>query len=139
MSTTLDINESICFSFTKIRHYMNNAIKFIMAVPVKNPVAKANLALACGGPATGADVAVEALRTALMGTASVHQSFLCSRGLVQGGADEAMARAIAYRDKSNHLLTMACRTTESAMTDAALGAAVAICLIDVSIPPTNSC
>ena len=114
---------------------MNNAIKFIMAVPVKNPVAKANLALACGGPATGADVAVEALRTALMGTASVHQSFLCSRGLVQGGADEAMARAIAYRDKSNHLLTMACRTTESAMTDAALGAAVAICLIDVSIPP----
>lgn len=112
---------------------MHNAISFIMAVPVKNPVAKANLALACGGPATGADVAIEALRTALMGTASVHQSFLCSRGLVQGGADEAMARAISYRDKSNHLLSVACRTPESAMTDAALGAAVTICLIDVSL------
>ncbi|EPS97724.1 hypothetical protein FOMPIDRAFT_1024907 [Fomitopsis schrenkii] len=114
-----------------IRHYMHNAISFIMAVPVKNPVANANLLLACGGPATGADVAIEALRAALMGTASVHQSFLCSRGLVQGGADEAMARALSYRDKSNHLLTMACRATESAMTDAALGAAVAICLIDI--------
>ncbi|TFY69156.1 hypothetical protein EVJ58_g574 [Rhodofomes roseus] len=102
-----------------------------MAVPsIKNPVAKANLDLILGRT-RGVDLAVEALRMALLGTAAVHQSFLCSRGLAHGGADEAMQLALTYRAKSNQLLSLACRSAESATDDAALGAAAAICLVDI--------
>jgi len=110
---------------------MQNAMSFIMAVPSnKNPVAKANLDLILGRN-RGVDTAVEALRMALLGTAAVHQSFLYSRGLAHGGADEAMQLALKYRAKSNQLLSIACRTTESVTDDAALGAAAAICLVDI--------
>ncbi|KZT70983.1 hypothetical protein DAEQUDRAFT_724736 [Daedalea quercina L-15889] len=114
-----------------IHHYLQNAMSFIMAVPSnKNPVAKANIDLILGRT-RGADTGVEALRMAILGTAAVHQSFLCSRGLVQGGADDAMQLALMYRAKSNRLLSLACRSAEGATGDAALGAAVAICLVDI--------
>ncbi|PCH43771.1 hypothetical protein WOLCODRAFT_75103 [Wolfiporia cocos MD-104 SS10] len=104
-----------------------------MAFPSENPILAANLHFVFGR-ARGTDPAVESLRMALLGTAAVHQSFLLSRNGVchgRGGADEFMQLALSYRNKSKQMLSAACSTKDGAQNDAALGAAVAIILIDI--------
>jgi hypothetical protein len=103
-----------------------------MAVPSENPIVAANLPLILSR-APGTDSAIEALRLSLLGVASVHQSFLLSRsGLAANGAAEAMAMAHNFRLKSKQHLVKACQTVSGAQSDAALGASLAISLMDVS-------
>ena len=103
-----------------------------MAWPSENPVLAANFQFLFDG-VRGADSAVESLRSALLGVAAVHQSFLLSRsGVSQQAADEAMRVADSFRAKSRHLLASSCATREGCNNDAALASAVAIALIDVS-------
>ena len=105
-----------------------------MAYPSENPVLAANFQFLFDG-VRGADSAVESLRSALLGVAAVHQSFLLSRsGVSQQAADEALRVADSFRAKAKHLLTSACATKEGCNNDAALASAVAIALIDVSGP-----
>ncbi len=126
------MNES-CFA-PKIRHYCDNALSIIMAYPSENPVLAANFQFLFDG-VRGSDSAVESLRSALLGVAAVHQSFLLSRsGVSQPAADEALRVAESFRAKSEHLLVAACGTSEGCHNDAALAAAVTIALIDVSRP-----
>ncbi|KAI0949383.1 hypothetical protein AcW1_009014 [Taiwanofungus camphoratus] len=116
-----------------IRHYCDNALSIIMAFPSENPVLASNLQFVLSRT-RGSDSAVESLRMALLGTAAIHQSFLLSRSGVchgQGGADEVMQLANTFRAKSKQLLVTTCSTSEGARSDAALGAAVAIVLIDI--------
>ncbi|CCM01484.1 uncharacterized protein FIBRA_03538 [Fibroporia radiculosa] len=104
-----------------------------MALPFENPVLAANLHFVLGRT-RGSDAAVESLRMALLGTAAVHQSFLLSRNgqsSGEGGADDLMQLAHSFRSKSKQLLVTACSTPEGAGSDATLGAAVAIVLIDI--------
>lgn len=114
----------------KIRHYCDNALSFIMALPAENPVLTANLQFVLGRT-RGSDYAVESLRAALLGVAAIHQSFLLSRSGVSS-ASEVMQIAGSYRTKSWQLLSKACSTSEGSQSDASLGAVVAIALIDVS-------
>lgn len=103
-----------------------------MAYPSENPVLAANFQFLFDG-VRGADSAVESLRSALLGVAAVHQSFLLSRsGVSTLAAEEALRVADSFRAKSRHLLVSACATPEGCNNDAALAAAVAIALIDVS-------
>ncbi|KAI0743550.1 fungal-specific transcription factor domain-containing protein [Daedaleopsis nitida] len=112
-----------------IRHYCDNALSIIMAYPSENPVLVANFQFLFDG-VRGTDSAVEALRSALLGVAAVHQSFLLSRSGVST-ADQALRVAHSFRAKSKHLLVSACATPEGCHNDAALAAAVAIALIDI--------
>lgn len=128
------MNGFFSFFLSKIRHYCDNALSIIMAFPSENPVLASNLQFVLSRT-RGSDSAVESLRMALLGTAAIHQSFLLSRSGVchgQGGADEVMQLANTFRAKSKQLLVTTCSTSEGARSDAALGAAVAIVLIDVS-------
>jgi hypothetical protein len=59
------------FPFPKIRHYCDNFLSIIMAVPSENPIVAANLPLVLSKP-RGSDPPTEALRAALMGVAAVH-------------------------------------------------------------------
>ncbi|KAI0780049.1 fungal-specific transcription factor domain-containing protein [Fomes fomentarius] len=114
-----------------IRHYCDNALSIIMAYPSENPVLAANFQFLFDG-VRGADSAVESLRSALLGVAAVHQSFLLSRsGVSTLAAEEALRVADSFRAKSRHLLVSACATPEGCNNDAALAAAVAIALIDI--------
>ncbi|OJT10428.1 hypothetical protein TRAPUB_13027 [Trametes pubescens] len=114
-----------------IRHYCDNALSIIMAYPSENPVLAANFQFLFDG-VRGSDSAVESLRSALLGVAAVHQSFLLSRsGVSQPAADEALRVAESFRAKSEHLLVAACGTSEGCHNDAALAAAVTIALIDI--------
>ncbi|KAI0745764.1 fungal-specific transcription factor domain-containing protein [Earliella scabrosa] len=114
-----------------IRHYCDNALSIIMAYPSENPVLAANFQFLFDG-VRGADSAVESLRSALLGVAAVHQSFLLSRsGVSTMAAEEALRVADSFRAKSKHLLVSACATREGCHNDAALAAAVAIALIDI--------
>ncbi|KAH9949554.1 fungal-specific transcription factor domain-containing protein, partial [Amylocystis lapponica] len=115
-----------------IRHYCDNSMSIIMAFPSENPILAANLQFVLSR-SRGSDSAIESLRTALLGVAAVHQSFLLSRSGMchgQGGADDVMQLANSFRAKSKRLL-YASITPEGAGSDAALGAAVAIALIDI--------
>jgi len=60
----------------KIRHYCDHSMNFIVAVPFENPMV-ASLTL---GSAPDDDPAIDVLRLSLRGVASVHRSFLHSRG-----------------------------------------------------------
>ncbi|RPD74317.1 hypothetical protein L226DRAFT_463926 [Lentinus tigrinus ALCF2SS1-7] len=114
-----------------IRHYCDNALSIIMAYPSENPVLAANFQFLFDG-VRGTDSAVESLRSALLGVAAVHQSFLLSRsGVSTLAADEALRVADSFRAKSKHLLVSACATREGCHNDAALASAVAIALIDI--------
>ncbi|KAI0775723.1 fungal-specific transcription factor domain-containing protein [Trametes elegans] len=114
-----------------IRHYCDNALSFIMAFPSENPILAANFQFMFDG-VRGADSAVEALRSALLGVAAVHQSFLLSRnGVSQVASEEALRVAESFRGKSETLLVAACGTPEGCHNDAALAAAVTIALIDI--------
>ncbi|EIW63305.1 uncharacterized protein TRAVEDRAFT_161504 [Trametes versicolor FP-101664 SS1] len=114
-----------------IRHYCDNALSIIMAYPSENPVLAANFQFLFDG-VRGSDSAVESLRSALLGVAAVHQSFLLSRnGVSQQAAEEALRVAESFRAKSEHLLVSACGTSEGCHNDAALAAAVTIALIDI--------
>ncbi|OSD06877.1 hypothetical protein PYCCODRAFT_1431066 [Trametes coccinea BRFM310] len=114
-----------------IRHYCDNALRIIMAFPSENPVLVANLQFLFDG-VRGMDSAVEALRSALLGVAAVHQSFLLSRsGVTQHASEEALRLAESFRAKSEHLLVSACSTPEGCHNDAALAASVNIALIDI--------
>ncbi|KAI0329435.1 hypothetical protein GY45DRAFT_1346580 [Cubamyces sp. BRFM 1775] len=114
-----------------IRHYCDNALSIIMAFPSENPVLVANFQFLFDG-VRGMDSAVESLRSALLGVASVHQSFLLSRsGVTQQAAEEALRVAESFRSKSEHLLVAACSTPAGCQNDAALAAAVSIALIDI--------
>ncbi|KAI0374028.1 hypothetical protein BV20DRAFT_961978 [Pilatotrama ljubarskyi] len=114
-----------------IRHYCDNALSIIMAFPSENPILVANFQFLFDG-VRGADSAVEALRSALLGVAAVHQSFLLSRsGVSQQASEEALRVAESFRAKSEHLLVSACGTPEGCHNDAALAAAVSIALIDI--------
>ncbi|OBZ68304.1 Transcriptional regulatory protein moc3 [Grifola frondosa] len=112
-----------------IRHYCHNALSFIMAIPSENPILAANLSFMfdCS---SGFDSAVESLRTALLGIAAIHQSYLLSRS-GHGGADEGLELASSFRTKSKGLLMTACSTREGVHSDFTLGAALAIALIDI--------
>ena len=93
-----------------------------MAFPSENPVLAANLQFMFDG-VRGADSAVEALRSALLGVAAVHQSFLLSRnGVSQVASEEALRVAESFRGKSETLLVAACGTPEGCHNDAALAA-----------------
>ena len=95
-----------------------------MAYPSDNPVVAANFQFLFDG-VRGTDSAVESLRSALLGVAAVHQSFLLSRsGVSTLAADEALRVADSFRAKSKHLLVSACATPEGCHNDAALAAAV---------------
>ncbi|RDX55109.1 hypothetical protein OH76DRAFT_1339762 [Lentinus brumalis] len=114
-----------------IRHYCDNALSIIMAYPSENPVLAANFQFLFDG-VRGTDSAVESLRSALLGVAAVHQSFLLSRsGVSTLASDEALRVADSFRAKSKHLLVAACATREGCHNDAALASAVAIALIDI--------
>ncbi|KAI0630369.1 fungal-specific transcription factor domain-containing protein [Trametes polyzona] len=115
-----------------IRHYCDNALSIIMAYPSENPVLAANFQFLFDG-VRGMDSAVESLRSALLGVAAVHQSFLLSRngGVSQQASEEALRVAESFRAKSEHLLVSACGTSEGCHNDAALAAAVTIALIDI--------
>ncbi|KAI0645695.1 fungal-specific transcription factor domain-containing protein [Trametes meyenii] len=114
-----------------IRHYCDNALSITMALPSENPILAANFQFLFDG-VRGADSAVEALRSALLGVAAVHQSFLLSRsGVSQQGSEEALRVAESFRAKSEHLLVSACGTPEGCRNDAALATAVTIALIDI--------
>ncbi|KAI0823645.1 fungal-specific transcription factor domain-containing protein [Trametes gibbosa] len=114
-----------------IRHYCDNALSIMMAYPSENPILVANFQFLFDG-VRGADSAVEALRSALLGVAAVHQSFLLSRnGVSQQASEEALRVAESFRAKSEHLLVSACGTPEGCHNDAALAAAVTIALIDI--------
>ena len=120
--------------FSKIRHYCDHSVNFIMAVPFENPMVAfvLPLILSC---APGDDLAVDALRLSLLGVASVHQSFLLSRSQpCFDSAKEHMLLANAFRLKSKQTLARACATPRGAQSDAALGASLAISLMDVSVP-----
>lgn len=118
------------FFLLKIRHYCDNAMSIIMAFPHENPIVAANLQFVFDHVG-GSNSAVESLRMALLGTAAVHQSFMISR-VGNRGADEAMQLALSFRNRSKRLLAAACSTSDGLQSDASLGAAVAIVLIDVS-------
>ncbi|KAI0358452.1 hypothetical protein OH77DRAFT_1396672, partial [Trametes cingulata] len=114
-----------------IHHYCDNALSIIMAFPSENPILVANFQFLFDG-VRGADSAVEALRSALLGVAAVHQSFLLSRsGVSKQASEEALRVAESFRAKSEHLLVSACGTPEGCYNDAALAAAVSISLIDI--------
>ncbi|KAH9858710.1 fungal-specific transcription factor domain-containing protein [Lenzites betulinus] len=115
-----------------IRHYCDNALSIMMAYPSENPILVANFQFLFDG-VRGADTAVEALRSALLGVAAVHQSFLLSRsgGVSKQASEEALRVAESFRAKSEHLLVSACGTPEGCHNDAALAAAVTIALIDI--------
>lgn len=104
-----------------------------MAVPSENPIVAANLPLVLSRP-LGSDSSTEALRTALMGVAAIHQSYLLARGgATPDGAEEMMLIAQQYRMKSKKHLMKACSTVEGTRSDASLAAALAITLMDVSV------
>ncbi|KAL6310354.1 fungal-specific transcription factor domain-containing protein [Sparassis latifolia] len=114
-----------------IHHYCDNAKSIIMALPSENPILAANLQFVLSRP-RGSDSAVESLRMALLGVAAVHQSFLLSQnGACHGGADQVMRLANSFRNQSKQLLVQACTTSEGVRNDAALGAAVALALVDI--------
>lgn len=109
-------------------------MNFIMAVPFENPMVAFILPLILSCP-PGNDPAIDALRLSLLGVASVHQSFLLSRNQVcSSSAKECMLFANAFRLKSKQILAKACTTPHGAQSDAALGASLAISLMDVSVP-----
>ena len=119
-------------SSLKIRHYCDNSLSIIMAIPSENPIVAANLPLVLSRP-RGSDLPTEALRTALMGVAAIHQSYLLARGgTTPDGAEEMMQIAQKYRMNSKQNLTKACSTIEGTRSDASLAAALAIILMDVS-------
>jgi len=118
----------------KIRHYCDHSMNFIMAVPFENPMVASILPLILSR-APGDDLAIDALRLSLLGVASVHRSFLHHRGQACSDvAKEGMVLANTFRLKSKQTLAKACTTTHGAQSDAALGASLAISLMDVSVP-----
>jgi hypothetical protein len=120
------------FPFPKIRHYCDNSLSIIMAVPSENPIVAANLPLVLSKP-RGSDPPTEALRAALMGVAAVHQSYLLARGgTTLDGANNMMQIAQKYRMSSKLHLTKACATVEGTRSDASLAAVLANTLMDVS-------
>jgi hypothetical protein len=120
------------FSLPKIRHYCNNSLSIIMAVPSENPIVAANLTLVLSKP-RGTDSPTEALRSALLAVAAIHQSFLLAQGgATPEGADEMMQIAQRFRMTSKLHLTKACSAAEGTRSDASLAAALAIMLLDVS-------
>lgn len=135
MINTLDTNENnvfYLFPLSKIRHYCDHSLSFIMAVPSENPVVSANLPLILNR--SPGDSSAEALRMALLGVASIHQSFLLARGgSTQYGADEMLQLSHSYRMSSKQLLAKACTTVEGVQSDASLAASIAIALMDVSL------
>ena len=65
----------------------------------------------------------------------MHRSFLLSRSQAcSGSAKETMFLANALRLKSKQTLAEACTTSRGAQSDAALGASLAISLMDASVP-----
>ena len=119
---------------SKIRHYRDHSMNFIMAVPFENPMVASIVPLVLSR-APGDDSAIDALRLSLLGVASVHRSFLLSRSRVcSGSAKENILLANAFRLKSKQALAEACTTSHGAQSDAALGASLAISLMDVSVP-----
>jgi len=126
------------FVLPKIRHYCDNSLSIIMAVPIENPIVAANLPLVLSKP-RDSDSPTEALRSALLGVAAIHQSFLLAQGgSTPDGADEMMQIAQRYRMTSKLHLTKACSTTEGTQSDASLAATLAITLMDVS-PDGSAC
>ncbi|KAF9653199.1 hypothetical protein BDM02DRAFT_2144413 [Thelephora ganbajun] len=114
-----------------IRHYCDHSMNFIMAVPFENPMVASvlPLILSC---APGDDLAIDSLRLSLLGVASVHQSFLLSRSQAcSDSAKEYMLLAHMFRLKSKQTLAEACTTPHGAQSDAALGASLAISLMDI--------
>jgi hypothetical protein len=125
-------NDGIFVFLSKIRHYCDNSLNIIMAVPSENPIVAANLPLVLSTP-RGSDLPTEALRAALLGVAAIHQSYLLSRGgATQDGADAMMQIAQQYKIKSKSYLAKACTTIEGTQSDASLAATLAILLADVS-------
>jgi len=119
---------------SKIRHYCDHSVNFIMAVPFENPMVASILPLILGC-APGGDLAIDALRLSLLGVASIHQSFLLSRSQAcSDSAKELLVLANTFRLKSKQTLAKACTTPRGAQSDAALGASLGISLMDVSVP-----
>ena len=108
-------------------------MNFIMAVPFENPMVASILPLILSR-APGDNLAIDALRLSLLGVASVHRSFLHPRGQAHSdSAKEGMLLTNAFRPRSKQTLAKACTTTHGAQSDAALGASLAISLMDVSV------
>ena len=119
---------------SKIRHYCDHSMNFIMAMPLENPmvVSILPLILSC---APGDEPAIDAPRLSVLGVRSIHRSFLLSRSQVcSNSAKEYMLLASTSRLKSKQTLARACATPHGAQSDAALGASLAISLMDVSVP-----
>ena len=104
-----------------------------MALPSENPVLAANMQLLLGR-APGSDVATEALRTALLGVAAMHQAYTYSRS-ASPMADHSLQLANGYRSKSQRLLYEACMSRDGTQSDASLAASVALSLADVRSMP----
>ncbi|EGN99813.1 hypothetical protein SERLA73DRAFT_159962 [Serpula lacrymans var. lacrymans S7.3] len=114
-----------------IRHYCDNSLSFIMAIPSENPIVAANLPLIFNHP-PGSDTSAEALRMALLGVAAIHRSFLLSQsGVNQGSAEEMLQLGHSFRMNSKQLLAKACATMEGAQSDASLATSMAIALMDI--------
>lgn len=117
-------------SIPKIRHYCDNSLNLLMALPSENPVLAANLQLVLSR-APGSDLATEALRKALLGVAATHQSYLLSRRGATPEAEEAMFLANGFRSESKQLLSESFNIREAMQSDASLAASVSISLLDV--------
>lgn len=102
-----------------------------MALPYENPVIAANLHVVLSR-APGLDMSIDALRTAILGTAAVHKSYCSSRKGDSTGANQLMRLANGYRTHAARLLSKACLTADGVQSDSTIAAAAAIALLDVS-------
>lgn len=104
----------------------------MMAIPSGlNPMLAINLPLALDSP-RGTNSASDALRVALLGIAAVHQAFLLARSGVSPSQTAGIFQyAAGLRNTGKALVRVAAADPVASRSDAALGAATSLALIDM--------
>lgn len=103
-----------------------------MAIPSGlNPMLAINLPLALDSP-RGTNPASDALRIALLGIGAVHQAFLLARsGQSSGQTVSIFQYAVSLRTAGKTMVRIAAADPVASRSDAALGAATSLALIDM--------
>lgn len=104
----------------------------MMAIPSGlNPMLAINLPLALHSP-RGVHPAADALRVALLGIGAIHQAFLLARSGISTAQTATMFQyAAALRDTGKDMVKRAMASPGGAQSDATLGAATSLALIDI--------
>lgn len=110
----------------------------MMAIPSGlNPMLAINLPLALDSP-RGTNPATDALRIALLGIGAVHQAFLLARsGLTMNQTAGAFQHAAQLRENGKAMVRIAAADPVGSRSDATLGAATSLALIDMLFGGTD--